>query len=59
MTCTGCAGSAGANLIAIRMRIGGQDLVFQRCARCETNHWESAGAALTLDDVLELARVPR
>jgi len=56
MTCTGCA---GANLIAIRMRIGGQDLVFQRCARCETNHWESAGAELSLEDVLELARVPR
>lgn len=56
MTCTGCA---GANLIAIRMRIGGQDLVFQRCARCETNHWETDGAELSLEDVLELARVPR
>jgi len=56
MTCTGCA---GANLIAIRMRIGGEDLVFQRCARCETNHWADGTGEISLGDVLEMARVPR
>jgi hypothetical protein len=59
MTCTGCAQCAGATLIAIRMRIGGEDLVFQRCARCETNHWAASGGEISLEDVLELARVPR
>lgn len=56
MECTGCA---GAKLIAIRMRIGGEEVVFQRCNRCETNHWSTPEREITLDEVLELARVPQ
>jgi hypothetical protein len=54
--CTGCAtGSA----ITIKMRIGGRDLVFHGCSRCEANTWEEQGDALSLDEVLELARTFR
>ncbi len=56
MTCARCA---GAFLVAIKMRVGGEDLVFQRCARCETNHWAADGGEISLEDVLEMARVPR
>ena len=57
MACTGCAECVGATMVTIRMRIGGEDLVFRRCKRCETNHWEDAHGEITLEDVLELARV--
>jgi hypothetical protein len=54
--CTGCAtGSA----ITIKMRIGGRDLVFHGCSRCEANTWEEQGDVLSLDEVLELARTSR
>jgi hypothetical protein len=56
MTCTGCA---GASMIAIRMRIGGEDLVFERCAKCETNHWADSSGEISLEEVLEIARVTR
>lgn len=58
MACTGCAG-AGALVIAIRMRIGGEEIVFRRCSKCEVNHWEDGSGVITLDDVLELARTSR
>ena len=54
MNCTGCA---DANLIAIRMRIGGEEVVFRRCNRCETNRWLTTEGDITLDEVLDLARV--
>jgi hypothetical protein len=53
MACTGCA---DANLIAIRMRIGTEDVVFQRCNRCEINQWATTEGEISLDAVLELAR---
>ena len=53
MSCTGCA---NADLIAIRMRIGGEELVFRRCNKCELNHWENSVGEISLVDVLELAR---
>jgi hypothetical protein len=53
MACTGCA---DVNLIAIRMRIGTEDVVFQRCNRCEINKWASTEGELSLDEILELAR---
>lgn len=55
LACTGCA----SPLITIRMRIAGRDIVFHRCARCESNTWEEAGGVLSLDEVLELARTAR
>jgi hypothetical protein len=56
MVCTGCA---KASLIAIRMQIGGREVVFRRCSRCEANIWESEEGALTLDRVLDMARATR
>jgi hypothetical protein len=56
MVCTGCAKAA---LVTIRMRIGGRDVVFHRCSRCEANVWESEEGVLTLDRVLDLARAAR
>ena len=56
----GCTGCANATLITIRMRIAGREIVFHRCARCESNTWDTAdGDVLTLDEVLELARTSR
>jgi hypothetical protein len=51
--CTGCAQTSA---ITIRMRIGGRELVFHGCARCEVNTWEDQGDRVSLDHVLELAR---
>jgi hypothetical protein len=41
------------------MRIGGREIVFRRCSKCEANAWESEEGALSLDNVLELARTTR
>jgi hypothetical protein len=54
--CTGCAKEA---LITIRMRIAARDIVFRRCAKCESNSWEDDGGDLTLAQVLDLARAAR
>ncbi len=56
MTCNGCA---GANDVAIRMRIGGEEIVFRRCSKCEVNQWEAGTGEISLDEVLELARSSR
>jgi hypothetical protein len=56
MICTGCA---KASLVAIRMRIGGREVVFRRCSRCEANVWEGEDGVLTLEGVLDLARSAR
>jgi hypothetical protein len=53
MICTGCA---KASLVAIRMKIGGREVVFRRCSKCEANVWESEEGILSLDSVLDLAR---
>lgn len=54
-TCTGCVKGA---LITIRMRIAGREVVFHRCARCESNSWQDNSGAMTLGEVLDLARAP-
>jgi hypothetical protein len=54
--CTGCAQTTA---VTIQMRIGGRDLVFHGCAKCEANTWEEQGDVLSLDQVLELARGAR
>ena len=40
VVCTGCAKHA---LITIRMRVGGREIVFHRCAKCEANTWQDDG----------------
>ena len=56
MVCTGCA---KARLITISMKIGGREVVFRRCSLCEANVWEGEEGVLTLDRVLDMARVTR
>ena len=56
LVCTGCA---KAELITIRMRVAGREIVFHRCARCEANSWRADTGVLSLDEVLELARAGR
>lgn len=56
MACTGCA---GANVIAIRMRIGGEEIMFRRCSKCEVNRWSDTSGEISLDEVLDLARTTR
>ena len=56
MVCTGCA---KGSLIAISMKIGGREVVFRRCSKCESNLWEGEEGALTLDRVLDMARAAR
>jgi len=53
-TCSRCAKGA---LITIRMRIAGREVVFQRCARCEAKSWQGDAGAMSLGEVLQLARV--
>lgn len=53
MRCDTCAKDA---LIEIRMKVGGSDLTFRRCGRCESQSWETADGHLSLHRVLELAR---
>lgn len=53
MHCSTC--SKGA-LIEIRMRVGGSQLTFRRCGRCESQTWESDEGHIPLTRVLELAR---
>lgn len=53
MRCTTC--SKGA-LVEIRMRVGGCDLTFRRCGRCETQAWETVRGPVALTDVLDIAR---
>ena len=53
LVCTGCA---KAELITIRMRVAGREIVFRRCAKCESNSWQDGAGVLSLDEVLERAR---
>jgi hypothetical protein len=53
MRCPSC--SKGA-IIEIRMEIGGEDLTFRRCGRCELQSWTNPGGRVPLSRVLELAR---
>ena len=54
LVCTGCAKTA---LVTIRMRVAGHEIVFNRCNKCEANTWQDDGGRMSLDEVLELARV--
>jgi DNA-directed RNA polymerase subunit M/transcription elongation factor TFIIS len=54
-----CAECGQNETVSIRMKVGGEELTFRRCARCEANAWESQSGRLSLDRVLELARSAR
>lgn len=54
LVCTGCAKTV---LITIRMRVAGREIVFHRCSKCEANTWQDDAGVLSLNEVLELARV--
>lgn len=50
-----CAGCAKDSVVTIRMRVGGEEVTFRRCSRCEVNVWEGVAGELGLERVLELA----
>jgi hypothetical protein len=54
-----CAVCGHTDTVSIRMRVGGEEITFRRCARCEANAWEGEAGRLSLDRVLELARTSR
>jgi hypothetical protein len=54
-----CAVCGQSETVSIRMRVGGEEITFRRCARCEANAWEGEEGLLSLDRVLELARASR
>jgi hypothetical protein len=54
-----CAACGQSETVSIRMKVGGEEITFRRCARCEANAWEGEDGRLSLDHVLELARAPR
>ena len=55
MHCSSCAKGA---VIEIRMQVGGSELKFRRCGRCENQSWESEEGHIPLTRVLELASSP-
>lgn len=59
MACSGCTGSAQSDVITIRMRIADEEVTFRRCGKCEANVWEDGEGRISLEEVLELARVSR
>ena len=44
------------SVIEIRMTVGGEELAFRRCGRCEAKGWAASEQAVALGRVLELAR---
>ncbi len=53
MRCATCAKDA---MVEIRMRVGGSDVTFRRCGRCEAQSWETPDGRVPLTHVLDLAR---
>jgi ribosomal protein S27AE len=49
-------GRCGEVLVEIRVRVGGTELAFRRCGRCDAQTWVTADGEIALDEVLELAR---
>jgi hypothetical protein len=53
MQCSRCSKAA---VVEIRMEVGGRELIFRRCHRCEAQSWESVDGPVALVNVLDLAR---
>jgi hypothetical protein len=53
----GCSTCGKQELVEIRMTVGGEELMFRRCGRCESQGWEGTGGAVSLTHVLDRARV--
>jgi hypothetical protein len=51
-----CSTCGKRELVEIRMTVGGEELMFRRCGKCESQGWEGAGGTLTLSHVLDRAR---
>jgi hypothetical protein len=43
-------------LVEIRMRVGETEVTFRRCARCDSQGWETAEGEIALDRLLDMAR---
>ena len=51
-----CASCAKGSIIEIHMCVGGSDLTFRRCGKCEAQTWEAPEGFVPLTRVLELVR---
>lgn len=54
MQCSRCSQDG---LVEIRMQIAGEDVTFHSCGRCEAKQWRSLDGPMSLDRVLDLARM--
>ena len=54
-----CSRCANHQMVEIRMKIAGEDVMFRQCGRCEAKTWLSIDGPLSLTRVLEMARVSR
>jgi hypothetical protein len=46
-------------MIEIRMAVGGEDIAFRRCGRCDAKAWVGLDGPVALGRVLDLARPDR
>ncbi|MFZ4585549.1 MAG: hypothetical protein ACOYNI_10030 [Acidimicrobiia bacterium] len=51
-----CERCGKATVVEIKMQVGEAELVFRRCGNCEEQRWEDHEGAVSLTDVLDLAR---
>ncbi len=51
-----CSSCNRGSIIEIRMEIGGEELTFRRCGRCEAQTWATADGHVSLSHVLDIAR---
>lgn len=51
-----CAQCGSNDVIEIRMHVGDQDLLFERCGHCEAQGWRAGEEVVDLTEVLDIAR---
>jgi endogenous inhibitor of DNA gyrase (YacG/DUF329 family) len=56
MECPRCTHRA---VITIELPMNGQAVTFLRCTHCDLQSWRDEATAISLDQVLDLARVQR
>jgi len=54
-----CSHCGHGDMIEIRMAVGGEDIAFRRCGRCDAKAWVGLDGPVALGRVLDLARPDR